>query len=164
VRRLPDDADLTVTETHREPDETAPVELEEWLPAQRTLPQAMVHEHRIGRLEERIMILERALPATLAAIITDSQSVCAAISSLGIPGYRVLKPIPVTIRKDGDEFIASFFDANISTGGDNQQEAVANLQSLIADFYDELAAKPLEKLGPSLQRQKRVLAEFVCQT
>ncbi len=110
------------------------------------------------------MILERALPATLAAIITESQPVCATISSLGIPGYRVLRSIPVTIRKDGDGFVATFFDANISTGGDNQQEAVANLQSLIADFYDELAATPVEKLGPSLQRQKHVLAEFVCQT
>jgi hypothetical protein len=70
----------------------------------------------------------------------------------------------VTIRRDGDEFIATFFDANISTGGETEEEAMANLQTLIADFYDELSATPQEKLGPSLQRQKHVLVEFVCRT
>ena len=86
------------------------------------------------------------------------------ISSLGIPDYAVQKPIPVTICQDGDEFTATFFDANISTGGDTEQEAVANLQSLIADFYDDLVATPDEKLGPSLRRQKLVLVEFLCRT
>ena len=109
------------------------------------------------------MILEQGLPATLSSIMVENQSVCTTIASLGIPGYELRKMIPVTIRPDGNEFIATFFDANISTGGDTQQEAVANLQSLIADFYDELATTPLEKLGPSLQRRKHVLMEFVCQ-
>ena len=159
-----EDADTSLTERLRELDETTPVESEEWLTRARALPQALVHERRIARLEERLMILEQALPATLTAIMVENQPVCTTIQSLGVPGYRVLKAIPVTIRRDGDEFIATFFDANISTGGDNQQEAVANLQSLIADFYDELTATPCAELGPSLQRQKHVLAEFVCQT
>lgn len=159
-----EDADTSLTERFPDLDETTPVESEEWLTQRGRLPQAMVHEHRIARLEERLMILEQALPAILASIMAESQPVCTTVSSLGVPGYGVLKPIPVTIRKDGDEFIASFFDANISTGGENQQEAVANLQSLIADFYDELAATPSAELGPSLQRQKYVLTEFVCQT
>ena len=155
-------AGTSLTQVSPEPDETAPSE--EWLRQVRRLPQEMVHEYRKARLEERIMILEQTLPATLAVIMTENQPVCTTILSLGIPEYKVLKSIPVTIRQDGDEFIATFFDANISTGGDTQQEAVTNLQSLIADFYDELAATPREELGSSLQRQKHVLAEFVCQT
>ena len=83
---------------------------------------------------------------------------------LGISGYAVQKPIPVTVSRDGDEFVATFFDANISTGGDTEQAAIANLQDLIADFYDDLAATPDDKLGPSLQRQKLVLVEFLCRT
>ena len=77
------------------------------------------------------------------------------LSSLGISGYTVQKPIPVTVRQDGDEFVATFFDANISTGGDTEQEAVANLQSLIADFYDDLVTTPDEKLGPSPKAEAR---------
>jgi len=96
--------------------------------------------------------------------MVENQPVCTMLHSLGVPGYKVLKAIPVTIRKDGDEFVATFFDANISIGGDTQQETVANLQSLIADFYDDLVETPVESLGPSLQRQKHVLVEFVCRT
>jgi hypothetical protein len=106
---------------------------------------------KIGELEKRI----DQRPGT---------STFTLVSSLGIPGYTIQKSIPVTIRQDGDEFTATFFDANISTGGDTEQEAVANLQTLIADFYDELAATPDKQLGPSLQRQKFVLGEFVCRT
>jgi len=149
-----EDADLTSLPMRScEPDETALVE---------SLPQALVHEHRIARLEERVMMLERCLPATLRSIIAEKQPVCTTIAFLGIAGYELRKMIPVTIRPDGGEFTATFFDANISTGGDSQEEAVANLQSLIADFYDELATMPLEELGPSLEKQKHVLMEFVC--
>lgn len=162
MSRILEDAGTSLAEQFRELDETAPIESEEW-PTQ-TLSQTMMHGHRISRLEERIMIFEHSLPITLATIMAKNQPVCTTLLSLGVPGYRVLKSIPVTIRQDGEESIATFFDANISTGGDTQQEAVANLQSLIADFYDELAATPQEELGPSLQRQKHVLAEFVCQT
>jgi hypothetical protein len=136
----------------------------EWSSQAQSLPQALVHEHRIERLEQRLMILEQGLPATLSSIMVENQPVCTTIASLGIPGYELRTMIPVTIRPDGSEFTATFFDANISTGGDTEQEAVANLQSLIADFYDDLVATPDEELGPSLRRQKLVLVEFVCRT
>jgi len=104
-----------------------------------------------------------ALAAEMARL-KDSSRLSVRLSSLGISGYTVQKPIPVTIRPDGDEFVATFFDANISTGGETEQEAVANLQTLIADFYDDLAAIPNEKLSTSSRRQKLVLVEFLCRT
>jgi hypothetical protein len=109
---------------------------------------------RMDRLEQRVANLEQSFHA---AVFTR-------LSSLGISGYTVQKPIPVTVRQDGDEFVATFFDANISTGGDTEQEAVSNLQSLIADFYDDLVTTPDEELGPSLRKQKLVLVEFLCRT
>jgi hypothetical protein len=164
MRRGLEDADTSLTVRSHELDETTPVESLEWCSQAQTLPQTLVHEYRIARLEQRQMILEQGLPATLSSIMVENQPICATIASLGIPGYELRKVIPVTIRPDGNEFTATFFDANISTGGDTEQEAVANLQSLIADFYDDLVATPDEKLGPSLRRQKLVLVEFVCQT
>ena len=114
----------------------------------------------MDRLEQRVANLEQSFHTAIVA----TQPISIWLSSLGVVGYTVQKPIPVTIRQDGDEFVATFFDANISTGGDTEQEAIANLQSLIADFYDDLAATPDEKLGPSLRRQKLVLVEFLCRT
>lgn len=112
------------------------------------------HQKLSRRVNELEKLIDQRSPAS-----TFTQ-----VSSLGMPGYTVQKPIPVTICQDGEEFTATFFDANISTGGDTGQEAVANLQNLIADFYDELVATPDGQLGPSLQRQKLILLEFVCRT
>ena len=85
------------------------------------------------------------------------------ISSLGVDGLEVVKPIPVTVRPDSDEFIASFFDANISTGAESPQEAISNLQSLIADFF-EIHENNTEPLGSAMESQKRVLMESICRT
>ncbi len=86
------------------------------------------------------------------------------IYSLGQVGLELRRPIPVTIRPDGNEFIASFFDANISTGGGTEQEAVDNLQSLIADFFNDLELAKDDELGPSMIKQRQVLLESVCRT
>ena len=84
------------------------------------------------------------------------------IVTLGVEGLELTKPIPITIRQDGDTFIVSFLDANISTGGESVEEAVASLQSLIADFFDDLSVAPDDTLGPAMLRTKRVLVETVC--
>jgi hypothetical protein len=86
------------------------------------------------------------------------------LASLGAEGLEVTKPIPVTVRPDGDEFIASFFDANISTGGESPQAAISDLQGLIADLFELLEKEPDEKLGPAMRKQRAVLEEFVCRT
>src|SRR4051812_36638261 len=69
-----------------------------------------------GDIRSRIDLLENRLKTL------ESSHQCGSfgtfISSLGNPQVAVKKPIPVTIRSDGDEFIASFMDANISAGGD----------------------------------------------
>ena len=125
-----------------------------------TVSQAVPLLDAIKDLTERVEAVEERVEKQIDQ--RSQASMFTQLSSLGIPGYTVQKPIPVTICQDGDEFMATFFDANISTGGDTEHEAVANLQTLIADFYDELVATPDRQLGLSLQRQKLVLGEFVC--
>ena len=78
--------------------------------------------------------------------------------SLGHSDVVLQKAITVTIRPDEDEFIASFLDANISSGGGTIPEAVSNLQSLIADIFllheDEVEAwqwMSLEKLRKEIK-------------
>jgi hypothetical protein len=130
-----------------------------------TVPQPAIEEQLVS-LTHLILHQQQQITALAAemARLKDSSRLSVRLSSLGISGYTVQKPIPVTIRPDGDEFVATFFDANISTGGETEQEAVANLQTLIADFYDDLAAIPNEKLSTSSRRQKLVLVEFLCRT
>jgi predicted RNase H-like HicB family nuclease len=81
-----------------------------------------------------------------------------------MPNLEVKKPIPVVIERESDEnYIASFMDANISTGGKSEQEAVYNLQSLIADLF-EMHEEETSKLGPAMQMQKQALNDVLCQT
>ena len=83
--------------------------------------------------------------------------------SLGVDDIEVKKHIPVTILPDDKEFTATFFDANISTGGRTEQEAIGNLQSLIAEmFVDHMSESP-ETLGPQMLVQHRVLMDCLCQ-
>jgi predicted RNase H-like HicB family nuclease len=75
--------------------------------------------------------------------------------------YRVRRAIPIVVRSSGDGFVASFVDANISSSGDTQQEAYANVKELILDVFDRLNSLPAQKLGPGPARQLEVLREFV---
>ena len=110
---------------------------------------------RVKQLEQEVEELKKA---------AFSQSYTILITSLGVPELNVLKPIPVTIRKDGDDdFIASFFDANISTGGSTEQEAIYNLQGLITDIF-EMHENETSELGPAMIVQKQVLDDVLCRT
>ncbi|HVA45876.1 MAG TPA: hypothetical protein VNH11_05760 [Pirellulales bacterium] len=86
------------------------------------------------------------------------------IVALGNQEISLRKPIPVTIFPDGDDFTASFMDANISTGGGSPQEALYNLQHLIADFFLMDEDEPTMALSEKMRHQRRVLAECVCRT
>ena len=84
------------------------------------------------------------------------------IATLGISDFELRKTIPVTIRKNGEDFLVSFLDANISTGGKILQEAISDLQSLIVDSFKSLELSPEGTLGPAMTRRKNVLLETVC--
>ena len=61
-------------------------------------------------------------------------------------------------------FEAGWFDANIHTTGENEEESVANLKSLILDFFDSFSREPIEKLGPEPKRQLAVIKQFLKRT
>ena len=88
----------------------------------------------------------------------------ATLSTLGIEGIEIRKPISVTIEQDGDSFIANFYEANLSAAGDTIPKALGGLQNLIADAFEDLENEPLEKLGKSMKKQKRILQEMLCRT
>ena len=83
------------------------------------------------------------------------------IATLAPEPYELFRAIPVVVQPAGGEFIATFFDANISTAGDTQEEAVANLRSLLLDMFEYLESEPPEALGPEPTRQLGVLRAFL---
>jgi hypothetical protein len=79
------------------------------------------------------------------------------ITTLAPEPYEILRDIPAVVEPAGDGFIATFFDGNISTSGDTEVEAVANLQSLILDIFEYPDCELSDSLGPELTRQLAVL-------
>src|ERR1017187_1037218 len=97
-----------------------------------------------------------------STIADISKQTNVAITTLSPEPYCLKRAIPVHVqRDDGQGFIATFFDANISTSGETEEEAFSNLRSLIAESFDYLESVPIEELGPEPLRQLVVLREFV---
>lgn len=114
----------------------------------------------IEQLSQNVTRLEQEVEKLKQAVLNQTATIF--ISSLGVPDIKVIKPIPVTIEKESDEeYIASFMDANISTGGKSGQEAVYNLQSLIADLF-EMHEEETSELGPAMKIQNQVLHDVLC--
>jgi len=75
--------------------------------------------------------------------------------------YELLKTFLVSVQSIEGGFEAGWYDANIHTSGDNEEEAVSNLKSLILDYFDSLSKEPLENLGTEPKRQLRIIEAFI---
>ncbi len=90
------------------------------------------------------------------------------ITSLTVPvttlhpaPFELLGEIPIVLQPSGDDWIATFFDANINASGDTQEEAVANLKDVLVSMFKRFSQEPVNQLGPEPKRQLAVLRQFV---
>jgi predicted RNase H-like HicB family nuclease len=111
---------------------------------------------RIHTLEKQILLLQKQvarLQAGASAIIP--------VLTFAPEPYEVLTPFQVVVRACGDEYIASFFDANISASGETQEEAVYNLKDVIITVFETLTEQGEARLGVGPARQLKVLTQFL---
>src|SRR5207248_538687 len=94
-------------------------------------------------------------------IESGASNVRTAITDLGDASLEVLKPIPVSIRPSGDDFVASFFDANVNVSGETEQEAFDGLREILIATFELFGSAPDEGLGPEPMRQFAVLRQFL---
>lgn len=107
-------------------------------------------QKEIADLKGRCELLERLSPILVP------------IETFAPEPYEVVKPFHVVVRFQEKEYIASFFDANLSASGDTQMEAIVNLKDIITATFDILTTENEEELGPGPLQQKKVLGEFMC--
>ena len=115
--------------------------------------------HEAGRLEtlEREILLLQERVSRLETMA----AVCVPIETLAPEPYEVLKPFHAVIQAVEDEYVASFFDANLNASGATQDEALANLKDVIVMVFESLTAHEPDQLGRGPARQLEVLKEFV---
>jgi hypothetical protein len=118
--------------------------------------QKQKHEFRITLLE----IVVNELKASVHRL-QCSQTKLVAINTFAPEPYEVLKPIIVSIISVEGGFNACWFDANVHSSGENEEEAVSSVKSMILDFVDSFAKESEETLGPESKRQMAVIKQFV---
>ncbi len=85
------------------------------------------------------------------------------IDNLDEPGYRLLRPIPVEIRRvEYGYFLASFSDANIAISGQDSDDAFQTLKVEIIETFEVLIEEP--NLGPDAKEQLRTLNIYIAKT
>ena len=121
------------------------------------------------RLEKRLESAEEALNAFAGRLTrleklcenSSSASVCVPISTLAPEPFDVIKNFYVVVQSEEDCYVATLFDANISSSGDSQEEAVANVIDLTVMIFRSLENEDDSKLGPAMVRQKHALQSLI---
>lgn len=111
---------------------------------------------RIEGLEKEILLLRNRcdnLERTAPVIVP--------IESFAPEPYDIIKPFHVVVKFYEDQYIASFFDANLSASGGTPEEAVFNLKDMLIETFDILNELEDDKLGIGPRQQKAILKEFL---
>ena len=91
----------------------------------------------------------------------QSSCVSVPIQTLAPDPYILRREINVVMEQIGDEYLAHFYDANLSSCGDSRGEALYLLKDLIVGTFEMLKAHREEDLGVGPLRQLSVLREFL---
>jgi hypothetical protein len=113
-------------------------------------------ELRVGVLEQDVLELRHSLVG-----LTSPHTITVPITTLAPEPLTLRQPILVVVQPDGDEFSATFFDANLNATGDTQTEAVDNLKDFLVSTYLRYSALGEGKLGPGPRRQFAVLRAII---
>lgn len=93
--------------------------------------------------------------------LTSPHTITVPIPTLAPEPLILRQTILVVAQSDGDEFSATFFDANLNATGDTQTEAVDNLKDILVSTYLRYSALGEDKLGPGPRRQLAVLRTVI---
>ena len=81
------------------------------------------------------------------------------ISTFAPEPFEVVRDFCVVVQ--AEDYVATLFDANVSSSGDTQEEAVANLKDLILMIFRGCEGEADDALGPAMVRQKHALLSLI---
>lgn len=110
----------------------------------------------IAVLEKDVQELQVCVKALM-----EQRVITVPITTFAPEPYELIKEIKAVVQPVEDEFVATFFDANINASGGTQQDAVANLKDIMLGLLEVLEEEPEAKLGKEPARQLAILREFI---
>ncbi len=115
-------------------------------------------QEKVSKLEERLTGIEGSLKALAESMRAP---IWIPIDSFAPEPYRVTAPFTVVLACRGDEFIASWFDANIHASGETEEQAFTDLKTMVLDTFDRFEQLGDSELGPGPQKQKGILRSHI---
>ena len=94
----------------------------------------------------------KAKPQARRSSANGHGAIVVPITTLEPEPFELRKPVPIVVQQIDDQYVASFFDANINASGETQQDAVANLKDIMVILFQRLSKEKKLGKGPSLQR------------
>jgi predicted RNase H-like HicB family nuclease len=91
------------------------------------------------------------------AEIRKARTFVVPLTTLAHEPLRMRLNIPATIEGYGEEFTATFSEANVSASGETEADAIANLKESLVSTFEFLESLPENELGPLPARQWGVL-------
>lgn len=107
-------------------------------------------------LAEQVTLLEARV-----AELAERESFIVPITTFDPEPFDLLREIKAVVQRSGDDYLASFFDANVNVSGVNEVDAIDNLKDLLLSRFEFLSGLAGEKLGPGPARQLAVLSQFI---
>jgi len=139
-----------------------PVVASDWeMLAQQAIEKLTQHELSKSIQDLRLDGIDRELRQTMSRLrrMELGRPLLVPIESFAPEPYELTKPFHAVLESSDAEFIATFFDANVSATGETEMDALANLKDMILAVFEALQ---LEKdLGPGPSKQLTVLKQFI---
>lgn len=104
--------------------------------------------------------LEEARPATVSTTGPGRGTGTPKIEGELERGYVLLRPLPVHVWKEADEFVAEQEDFRVHAFGATRPQAIANLKAALVDHLTELIEMG-ERLSPQLKRDRDRLMTLI---
>jgi hypothetical protein len=117
----------------------------------------------VASLKEEIRGLTSEVEALKGEIqqLRKARTFVLPLTSLAPQPFQMTLQIPVTIEGDGEDFTATFMEANLSASGETEADAIANFKDTLVSSYKILEEMNPNKLGPLPSRQWAILKSVV---
>jgi predicted RNase H-like HicB family nuclease len=89
--------------------------------------------------------------------LAEQRTYVVPLTTLAPQPIQLLLNIPATIEGGGEDFTATYTEANVSASGDTPSDALANLKESLVSTFEFLESLPESERGPLPARQWEVL-------
>ena len=117
----------------------------------------------ILELTDNVFTIQTKLDGLVEAVgrLASQRTFVVPLTSLAPEPLQMRLNSPATIEGDGEEFTATYTEANVSASGETEADAIANLKESIANTFMRLEAIPPGEMASLPARQWDILRNAI---